>query len=418
MAVEITRIEKEFIFKNLIDGDTDISLHYERREYQAKITDYNEDIVEIQLSDNRGDEFDVEGKINAFFKFYGHVMTFKSTVVKIKNKSAIHVKYPDGIYKNLERKYERVPLPVNMEVSFHSKGDTVDLDFPKSNEYDPVEEPEVSGDFEVAQLGELVTNFRERFKDEAQVNTIVMFRERKPTGFEEEITSKTGKILYLPIVEDGFPIEDPFILDPRVLTRLMVREYLEDRGMDADQAENAIKQFKERKKRNNISAEIIAPILYHQYVVGYCYLANKKNGSFNKDILETVMSFSKILAYALKVNGYFKTSGEEEKQYRPQILDISASGLFFGYPSQELDENLQLYTDIKVVIRIGKREMHINSRIVRKFQGRGVNFYGVQFMDIRPEDFRYLFETLYGRSFQEEDEKKWEGGAKPPSPDI
>jgi hypothetical protein len=35
-------------------------------------------------------------------------------------------------------------------------------------------------------------------------------------------------------------------------------------------------------------------------------------------------------------------------------------------------------------------------------------------MDIKPEDFRYLFEVVYGRSFTERDDRLWEGGAKPP----
>ena len=34
--------------------------------------------------------------------------------------------------------------------------------------------------------------------------------------------------------------------------------------------------------------------------------------------------------------------------------------------------------------------------------------------DIKPEDFRFIFEIVYGRSVTAEDEENWEGGTPPP----
>jgi hypothetical protein len=42
----------------------------------------------------------------------------------------------------------------------------------------------------------------------------------------------------------------------------------------------------------------------------------------------------------------------------------------------------------------------------------------VLFMRMQPEDFRFLFEHLYGKRFSEEYEGKWEGGAPPPPLDL
>jgi c-di-GMP-binding flagellar brake protein YcgR len=90
----------------------------------------------------------------------------------------------------------------------------------------------------------------------------------------------------------------------------------------------------------------------------------------------------------------------------------------FADNSENLAEALSIYTDIKINLRIGKKTIPISCRVMRKFHNKGMTFYGIQFMDIDPEDFSYLFEYVYGRMFTETDNNLWEGGSRPPTLEL
>jgi hypothetical protein len=51
---------------------------------------------------------------------------------------------------------------------------------------------------------------------------------------------------------------------------------------------------------------------------------------------------------------------------------------------------------------------------MRKYKIKDIYFYGIQFLEVAPEDFRFLFEHVYGRPFADADDRFWEGGADPP----
>lgn len=105
---------------------------------------------------------------------------------------------------------------------------------------------------------------------------------------------------------------------------------------------------------------------------------------------------------------------QKESIFEPEIIDISASGLLFTHSEKKLSELLGLYGDIQLILKVGHRKLQILSRVMRKYEYYGQYFYGIQFLEIEPEDFRFLFEYVYGRPFTEEDDRLWEGGAKPP----
>ena len=51
---------------------------------------------------------------------------------------------------------------------------------------------------------------------------------------------------------------------------------------------------------------------------------------------------------------------------------------------------------------------------MRRYEVEDMTYFGLQFMEIQPEDFRFLFDHVYGRPFTEKDDQLWEGGAKAP----
>ena len=97
---------------------------------------------------------------------------------------------------------------------------------------------------------------------------------------------------------------------------------------------------------------------------------------------------------------------------------MSASGLLFRHPSQELAAELIANTDLQINVVVEGRTIPVTGRVRRTYTEPGEVYYGVQFAEIEPEDFRYLFEYLYGRSPKDEDETHWEGGAPPPRVDL
>ncbi len=416
MGTPVKRIEKEFVFRNLLDKGVSLEVHGNRAQIPCTIKDFDADKIVLEGTEaDTWKTFSEEDKVNIFFKFHDNVMTCQSEVIAVKE-NLLTVQYPEGLYKNLMRKYERIPVPEGVEVFFTFKGEKHSLNFPKSEEYSPVTEPELAADFDPSNIQDLIRSFKEKAKSLASEIEITMFRSRKPETFEEKLIARLGKVLYIPSTSEDFPEQDPFP-EGRIITQDGFFRYKEFSPLpQKDEPEDPVALIAS-KKEQNIHAELFCPLLFHQYVVGYIHLVNKggKKDRIERDALDYVYQFSKVLIYALDLNGYFKTEGKEPKHFDAQIVDMSASGLLFAHNSPELAESLVLYTDIELVIRIGKRKIFIGGRTMRKFKSRDLAYYGIQFLDIKPEDFRYLFEFLYGRTFSEEDEKRWEGGALPPS---
>ena len=89
-----------------------------------------------------------------------------------------------------------------------------------------------------------------------------------------------------------------------------------------------------------------------------------------------------------------------------------------SHPEKKLSELLGMYGDLKLVLKIGPRRMEIFSRVMRKYKTGGLYFYGIQFLEIEPENFRFLFDYVYGRPFSDDDDRFWEGGTEPPELDF
>jgi hypothetical protein len=60
-------------------------------------------------------------------------MNFSANVKEITEENLV-LSFPTKIYKNLSRKYERVPPPAGSKIVFTVKGEKFQLDFPKTDE--------------------------------------------------------------------------------------------------------------------------------------------------------------------------------------------------------------------------------------------------------------------------------------------
>jgi hypothetical protein len=54
---------------------------------------------------------------------------------------------------------------------------------------------------------------------------------------------------------------------------------------------------------------------------------------------------------------------------------------------------------MEIELTIQQRRMRIQARVMRKMSDEDLVYVALRFLDLKPEDFRFLYETLYGRPF-------------------
>ena len=177
------------------------------------------------------------------------------------------------MYKNLQRKFERVRLAGAMDVSFSLHGTKVELNFPKSDRFSPVDPPEESSAFDPKRIDEVVQTFRTRMESLVSDSKIVMMRDRMPRTWEEKTIVRLGKCLWIPSTAEDFPGRDPFP-DERVITKSELIKLEEEAGRRAHVITSKLGNILYEKTKKDIVAELWCPVLYNEYVVGYVHVWN------------------------------------------------------------------------------------------------------------------------------------------------
>jgi hypothetical protein len=229
---------------------------------------------------------------------------------------------------------------------------------------------------------------------------LVIFKDVKPQTTEERILAETGKTFYLPSTLANFPQSDPYP-KKRLITLDMFKRYLESTGVDLASMDDAVARFIKAKYDGGIFSEAWIPILFQEYVIGYIRIWINKEGKlpFDHGVIDTLYQFAKILAFSLKLNGYFEAGKLKSESFEGKIIDISASGLLFSYPSSNLSAALLPDSELAVKLTCPRRAITCNARIVRRYKDHSQGYFGCRFLNLAPEDMRFLFEFIYGKPF-------------------
>ncbi|HOV38018.1 MAG TPA: PilZ domain-containing protein [Spirochaetales bacterium] len=397
MSTAVSRIEREFILKALVEKAAPMQMRYRNHWIPCILKEVSSEDLILQLSGNQQEPLRAEEKVDVFFKFRGARMTFRTKILAFDTEK-IRLSFPQGIYRDLSRGYERVTPPEDVRISFLVQGERVELNFPKSESYDVPEEPAAMANFDASKITNLLQAFREKARELSSEAKIVMFRERKPESFEEQLIAHTGKIfLYPQSINTNVP-EKELILSPKILSQEEVILSETNRGKELFEVLQSIAILNREKERKGIFQELFCPILFHQYVVGYLYMVTFKEGGtrYTQKVVEFVSQFSRLLSYSLMVNGYFKGEPVKEKVDKAEIIDISASGILFALPKEEYENLFQLFMDLEFTLFIGGRNLKIGGRIMRKFSDQNHLYIGIMFLDIEEADRLFLLEYLYG----------------------
>jgi hypothetical protein len=418
MGTEVGRIEKEFVFKSLVDDRVPCDVHAVRKEFACRFSGMSEERLEMAPLEGKLDGINVGEEVRVFFYLKNNYHTFASRVLEI-TPAHVVVQQPPGVYKNLQRKFERVKLEGSLDVSFNLHGTKVELNFPKSERFSPVEPPEEDVTFDPKRIQEVVKTFRARMETVTTEAKIVMLRDKMPRIWEEKTIVRLGKSLWIPSTAEDFPSRDPFP-DERVITKGELIRFEEEAGSAPYVITSKLGNILYEKTKKDIVSELWCPVLYNEYVVGYVHVWNtgERRERINRDVIEEVQQFAKVLCFSLVTNGYFKVENSTERRYEAPIIDLSASGLLFAHTSAELVKELLVHTDLELTMRLDSRTLPVGGRIMRKFRDAENTYFGVLFLRIDQEDFQFLFHHLYGKEFDPSLEGKWEGGAPPPPLDM
>jgi hypothetical protein len=253
-------------------------------------------------------------------------------------------------------------------------------------------------------LRELVKQIAAWLKPHASRYKLHFFKDAKPSTIEERILARSGKIIYIPSTKEGIIEADPYP-DKRYVTRETFRLHLEATGVDSKYVDETMERYLRRKAERFVFSEAWIPILFQEYVVGYLQIWNDKEGQtpFGMDVVDVLWQFTKVIAYSLKIHGFFEDGKMKNDPFKCKIIDISASGLLFAQPGDKCSQLLLPNVDLALYIRALQRKINCSARIIRGYQDSTQNYFGCSFQSMEPEDLRYLFEFLYGKSMTDSD---------------
>jgi hypothetical protein len=402
MATPIKRIEKDFLLKVLYDEQLPIMYLKNQTEYVLTLEKPTKGQMFLK-ADRPITGLRARKKLDLLFDYRGQVVIFAVEVSSVKDEH-ITTNEPEFLYKNLDRSFSRVSTPSDMQVQFTFLGDRYSLTYPKVLEYESGNPGEFMKNLNPKNLSGLIEQMAAWIKGYANAYKLMIFKDSKPSSIEERILAETGKTLYLPSTLANFPKTDPYP-KKRIITEDMFKRYLESTGVDLKFVDEATARFIKTKFDNGIFSDAWIPILFQEYVLGYIHVWINKEGTlpFDYNVIDTLYLFAKVLAYSLKINGYFETGKLRNEPFEGKVIDISASGLLFTYPHSPLSAALLPDSELSVKLLVPRRTINANAKIVRRYKDNIQDYFGCRFLDMAPEDLRFLFEFIYGKPFTDSD---------------
>lgn len=406
MIQEVSPIEREFLIRSIVQAEKPVRFHGVSTTGTGLITTMDRNRISVKLLDTfDGLPFTLFERLTGYFDCNGRTYAFDTTVRELKQ-TQISLDCPERLLKSLQRKYVRIKSPKSISVGFALANEDIKLDYPICPEYVSFEDERLFSPSKGINLTEFIGGFKERVKDKATLNTIVMFRTQKPVSFEEQLLSKTGKVLYIPSTLSGLPKNDPYP-EGRIITESIEESF---EAPDYFVTGSHFEKLLAEKKRAGISSEIWCPILYYQYVVGYVYLANNQDVPFDISMIDYVWDFSRLLAFQLKQTGYFKHEIQQNTAviHSPRVVDMSPGGMLLSMPKNEIRTPVKEGSIFNVTVTCPDDTFSCNAKVLRRYEDKNTFMYGLTFINLSPDHVMNLYERLYRHPYSPDDPRAHE----------
>lgn len=396
MSSVISKVEKEFIFKFLIQNGVTFEIKCGEHSTEALLLDQNSRELKIELFMILEELLNYNAEINVYFYFQNNYHTFKTNVIKTQGNIAL-IKNPETIAKNLQRKYERVVINNKINLKFEIRGELVHLNYPESKVSYYPNKPPIEADFFDVKIDKLNGKFINKINKFVSYNKIKMLRHYQPSSFDEMMVIKYGKALYIPNVYSELPQKQESPNFQILLKAEWVNFEILKNKTQAYLVNKKLSAYLKEKAHNGTFSEAILPVLYRNYVVALIYLANdiQKSEPISMRIMNYSNQFTKVLSFALKENGYFQDEEGNTQKFDVPILDLSPGGLAFERNDDFFGDKLLLNHNVRFFIEIDNRPIRILAKLVRKFQKITKYCYGFMFLDIKKRDYDFLNKYLY-----------------------
>jgi hypothetical protein len=388
---------KDFYLKTVYDEKIPLRYWHNRREYVLTLERLMKEALYLR-PDKPVEWSRPQKKMDLMFDYQGRFVCFSVRVNSVEDNTII-AEAPEALCKNLGRSYSRVGLPRDLEVRLNFLGDRYALKYPRVSEYAAEDSAEFTQRVNAKNFPALMKQLDTWIKQNASGYKVVLFKGVKPNAIEERILAETGKVLFIPSTRSKLPRSDPYP-QKRLITEEMFLRYLESIGVAEAELAETLEGFIKEKFEGGILSEIWAPIRFQQYVIGYvhAWIRGGDRGLFNLSTVSTLFQCTRVFAVSLQQNGYFESGKIRNNFIDGKIFDISVSGLRFAYPV-----SLKPDSELTVKLRAPSRTVQVNARIVRQYTDGSMGYFGCRFLDMAPEDVRFLFEYIYGTPLTDKD---------------
>jgi hypothetical protein len=408
MATPIQRIEKEYFLGVLNYKGIPLKCFIKKKEYTFELGNIDKDQLMFE-SKERLSAFRKNMKIE--FKFstqsaLTNIITFTVYVYKVAGRRLI-TSIPDYLYKNLSRMYSRVPQMRELDMTIRKDGFYYDLNCEKISVVDSV-----AFDNFVLQLNEhdVNTAMNENLnwiQQKTDGYRLVLFKDNvlsSAASIEEKVVGKLGKILFISMPDGGL-VPESANSGGMFFTGQSLMEFLLGNGENPESARKKIVDLLNQRAEQRICSDCYIPVIFLSYIIGYMHIWVNEGGNppLLLSSIEKFRQFSKIIVFSLKQDHYFEGNKKEIPPFSPKLLDISAGGFLFVLDLSKEKVTYSVGDNLSIQITIFNRAIRCKASIVRCHFDKTRSYYGCKFDDMAIEDIRFLFESIYGKRFTDND---------------
>lgn len=394
MGTIVTFIEKEFILSQVRRSGGTVVVFGSAKSATCTVASFDKDTLALDGNTLELEAFRSWEQVSAYLMYQGQRLAFSAKVRKADGPRLV-LTMPEKLLKAPQRKSIRVPPPRGLTLEFYLQNERIRIDCPESQEYLDIELPELREGFDVSSINSLLDSFRRKAGSRYTKNGVVMFsKTRSPSSVEEQMIASMGRCLLIASTRSPLPAEDPYP-EGRIITQNMAENY-EGPAIFLNGSE--LEKSRLKKAEAGIVSEVYCPILYYQFVVGYIYLMNDINKKVCMDFsaVDFAWEFGRILTYSLKTHQYYRADENfTPTPHAPEVLDLSATGCLFVLPKASYPVRFRKSSVLEMRILSGSCSLDLRGRVVRHFNDRDGEYYGVAFLSPDQQKTESLKSLLY-----------------------